>query len=225
MASRFPVIASLSLLAALAFAAPASAVVVHSTPAGGDDYNSSANAGLVYFQIKYDGVRTQAQTGTDFSVGLQVESGVNTVVSLWNTTVSIYTRSVSSTSGANMATNFAAGEMIDLSDFIYRSGNSAYLSYTGGVNDGFALNTSGYLGLKFNDTSVDNKAHYGWARITRTSTGFILNEWAYETVGERAILAGALTSIPEPATAALWMAAAAGVLVTTGRRRGSRNRR
>jgi len=91
--------------------------------------------------------------------------------------------------------------------------------------------TSGYLGLKF---FIHGKAHYGWARLNVTvGVGIyaLLTGYAYETVNNKAILAGktkgndsvaglaasSSNSDPEPATLGLLARGAAGL--ATSRKR------
>ncbi|MET0263374.1 MAG: hypothetical protein ABW223_10785, partial [Rariglobus sp.] len=161
---------------------------------GGDLTVSSVSSTKYSFEIKYGSVKTTALGGTDFGIGLTSES-VGTWVSLWNSSVASNSRT--GPGGDNLTTNFAAGEIIDPLDF-ERTGSS-YLSSGSNANNHFQLNDDGYFGFVFNDTSVDNQPHFGWARVTRITNGFILHEWAYETLANTPIAAGSLSSIPEPA--------------------------
>lgn len=83
-------------------------------------------------------------------------------------------------------------------------------------NDG----VTGYVGLKFE--ILPGETHYGWARFTYndTSNNLVLNDFAYENVAGVGILAGAgAAPIPEPGSAALVAALAAGSIATYRRRR------
>ena len=220
MASRIPVIASLSLLAALVFAAPASAVVVRSEPNLSDTTTISGYSPTVWFSIKDNGLRSTTPNYQYFAIGLQAVDTDGAEIYYQQASVASQVKTTGLTTNYWLADNFAFGEMIDFADF--QSSSAPHLTYRQQANNDFAVGVSGYLGLSFYDSSVDNKTHYGWARITRTSNGFTIHEWAYETVGDLPILAGSLTSlaaIPEPATTATWTAAVAGLLVATGLRR------
>jgi hypothetical protein len=79
-------------------------------------------------------------------------------------------------------TNYGGVQMVDAGSY---SGHSWFFG-------GWAGATNKYLGLKF---LVDGQAHYGWARITVTGTGFgrfltTLTGYAYETTPNRGIPAG-----------------------------------
>jgi len=55
-----------------------------------------------------------------------------------------------------------------------------------------------YLGLKF---QIDGKTHYGWARLSTRTAGYqitaTLTGYAYETIADKAILAGQTVDPPE----------------------------
>jgi hypothetical protein len=80
---------------------------------------------------------------------------------------------------------------------------------TGGQYDGgywffgaWANQTDKYLGLKF---LIDGQVHYGWARMTVTSTGFgnytaVLSGYAYETTPNKGIPAGLESGPDAPST-------------------------
>lgn len=64
----------------------------------------------------------------------------------------------------------------------FRSGSDQHASFGPWVKQ-----TNKYVGLKF---LIDNKFHYGWARVSRDTTGTTLTGYAYETVPGIRILAG-----------------------------------
>jgi len=80
-----------------------------------------------------------------------------------------------------------------------------------------------FLGLKF---TISGQTHYGWAHVTVSGTGSVLNGYAYETVANQPILAGqksgpvveaqdSLLPIPErqPASLALLARGADGLAI------------
>ena len=78
--------------------------------------------------------------------------------------------------------------------------------------------TTGYVGLRF---AISGNVHYGWAQFTYNdiSNNIILHDFAYEDVANTAIFAGDTGVIPEPGSAALFAALAAGSIATYRRRR------
>ena len=108
------------------------------------------------------------------------------------------------------ATEFAAGELIEATDF-QSSGVIQYLFLPGsGVHNQFTLGGgSGYIGFSYVDGS--SLTHYGWALVSINdgindpvlhNYGLTLHEWAYETTANTPIAAGSYSSIPEPASCA-----------------------
>lgn len=61
------------------------------------------------------------------------------------------------------------------------------------------LGVDAFLGIEF---EIDGGTHYGWIRISGSPNAVagVIQEWAYESVPNRSILAGA---IPEPSSAVL----------------------
>jgi hypothetical protein len=57
-----------------------------------------------------------------------------------------------------------------------------------------------FLGLKF---TISGQTHYGWAHVTVSSTGAVLNGYAYETVANQPILAGKASGPVEQAAVSL----------------------
>ena len=57
------------------------------------------------------------------------------------------------------------------------------------------------MGFKFEETPGGAR-HYGWLRMMVNNIGAgEITEWAYESTPDMAVLAGSLTSIPEPSHA------------------------
>ncbi len=86
---------------------------------------------------------------------------------------------------------------------------------------GYAWNTNtdvtGFVGFRF--TNAGN-THFGWAQFTYndgTDGSITLRDFAYEDVPNRAILAGAVVSVPEPGSLALL--AMGGVIAARRRRK------
>jgi hypothetical protein len=77
---------------------------------------------------------------------------------------------------------------------MYYNGVYGSFNFTGG-NWGNASDK--YLGLRF---KIDNKWHYGWARVDITANGsaFIVKDYAYESYPEKHILAGKQVSVIPP---------------------------
>ena len=71
--------------------------------------------------------------------------------------------------------------------------------------DESGVDVQGYAGLMLQFPEEDYATHYGWVDISYSSitAQWSVNGWAYETQADTAIGAGAVQSIPEPATALL----------------------
>ncbi|MET0262143.1 MAG: hypothetical protein ABW223_04545 [Rariglobus sp.] len=117
-------------------------------------------------------------------------------------------RVASLTPYGSFATKFASDSLIESSDFTGSDVIKYLYQPGGGVKNQFTLGgSSGYIGFSFVDSS--SLTHYGWARVSvrdalagivpTPSYEMTLYEWAYETVANTAIAAGAVSSIPEPA--------------------------
>lgn len=66
----------------------------------------------------------------------------------------------------------------------------AFASYTRGRTEHCpwdALHHGAFLGLKF---VINHQTHYGWAHVTATSSGAVINGYAYETVPNQSIQTG-----------------------------------
>ena len=75
-----------------------------------------------------------------------------------------------------------------------------------------------FIGLSFPiGGNAQEFRHFGWVRVTidQPSGTFIINDWAYNTVPNEGVAAGA---VPEPATLGLLAAGAAGVAAMRKRR-------
>lgn len=110
---------------------------------------------------------------------------------------------------AGGATKLSFGNTIDSSRTWYAGGG--ILAY-GGSPAGYWLGTSGYLGLRFDD--VTSGVHYGWAQLSvpEDLSSLTLIDYAYETVRNTQILAGAGTPVPLPGSLALLATGCAGLL-------------
>jgi len=115
------------------------------------------------------------------------------------------------------AEQFLSGELIGGARTF--AGAANLYSETNPTTFDWAPNTRGYLGLR---VQLNGNTLYGWADVTFTKTGAdaymnTLHSYAYEDVANQAIMAGA---IPEPSSAALLVAGAAGASALRRRRRG-----
>jgi hypothetical protein len=103
----------------------------------------------------------------------------------------------------NYAKNFSSGAIIDASAFWLLEGTSegilknkySYCASVGGCHHGGGGDFNakeGYLGLRLN---VNGQTYYGWARIKKitvsnTSASYVLEDYAYESTPNVAIIAG-----------------------------------
>lgn len=122
---------------------------------------------------------------------------------------------------ASYTTRFTDGGTVDAGS-LQSVGTSSAVFYSVPVG-GAAWNTTtpaGYLGFKLSN------GDYGWLYISSLTNGvnssITIRDWAYESVADTAILAGAgiPAAVPEPSTAALMLGA--GVAVALKRRFGKR---
>lgn len=67
--------------------------------------------------------------------------------------------------------------------------------------DQFQIGVPGLMGFRF-QTTVGGADHYGWLRMTVNNTGAgEISEVGYESTPGLAVLAGSITSVPEPSAA------------------------
>ena len=104
--------------------------------------------------------------------------------------------------GTDQIVNLAAGTVINAGgNFVGDA--SASTSHVGAAANQFHIGTPGYLGFVF-ETSVGGPDYYGWAKVVVNNAGAgSIVDWAYESTAGTAIQAGQITSVPEPAMAAV----------------------
>jgi len=181
---------------ALVSAQPAEAKVVY-TPA---DVKIVLNAGLIKFDLNHDGVQ-------DFGLSNKYW----TTSSKWFTTLRVKPlKSANEISGkarrgeGSFAYALAKGDKIGpQAEFHpdYPLGGTMAASDIDGYRSGYWRNATAYLGLKF---VVHGKVHFGWARVkvtpgTRNGYNATLTGYAYETIPNKPIIAGATKGSEEPA--------------------------
>ncbi len=67
----------------------------------------------------------------------------------------------------------------------------------------FLVGAEGYMGFAFESFS-GAPTHYGWVRLCLNDAGTgTIHDWAYESTPNTGIFVGAISAIPEPASAAL----------------------
>lgn len=130
--------------------------------------------------------------------------------------------------GLQVPTAFAAGSSIAPSDIFHDTSGPGELSGNafGGSpawefpDDGTAF---AYLGFQF---FLAGEPHYGYVYLTTTAPppssrvyGLALKDWAYESDPNTPILAGATSSVPEPASAALIAGGAAALALFRKRKK------
>jgi hypothetical protein len=94
---------------------------------------------------------------------------------------------------------------------------SPFVGPNGGSNGYFGfLSGPGLAGFKFVTAS---SMHYGWVRLATSPTNFTVVDWAFESVPNAPILAGATAATPEPSTMALLALGAAGVTALRRRKK------
>ena len=116
------------------------------------------------------------------------------------------------------ADKLSAGETIGSTTPFSNPGENKTLFDEGTpANYDWSVGARGYLGLRFD---LDGSTHYGWAEISinplaGNSFDHTLYGYAYESTADTSILAGA---VPEPSTAMLLVAGAAGAATIRRRR-------
>lgn len=187
---------------------------------------SSASAAVVY----WNPADHQADVGQSFSFDIltgtvTVSGGSSASAFQVSNHDSDYVELVSTASlsnpvvGGNRMARLSSGATIDGSS-PFGGGTFVYFDYEN--DSGYPWNTgvdgtTGYIGLRF---AISGQTHYGWAQFTYNdvSNNIILRDFAYQDVAGAAIVAGA-SAIPEPASATLLLALAAGSVATYRRRR------
>jgi hypothetical protein len=181
-------------LGALASASQAEAKVVY-TPA---NVKVVPNAGLIEFDLNHDGAQ-------DFGLS----NRYRTASSRWFATLQVKpSRSANEISGNGkgdaMAYALAKGDKIDSKAKFhpdYPIGSVMAASSIRGYLYGYWRNATAYLGLKF---VISGRVHFGWARVKvapGTPNGYnaTLTGYAYETIANKPIIAGATKGSEEPA--------------------------
>jgi hypothetical protein len=179
---------------ALVSASPAEAKVVY-TPA---DVKIVLNAGLIKFDLNHDGVQ-------DFGLSNRYW----TSSSKWFTSLRVKPlKSANEISGKAHPLPFAyalaKGDKIGpQAEFHpdYPVGGVMAASDIDGYRSCYWRNATAYLGLKF---VIHGKVHFGWARVkvtpgTRNGFDATLTGYAYETIPNKPIIAGATKGSEEPA--------------------------
>jgi hypothetical protein len=179
---------------ALCFAQPAEAKVVY-TPA---NVKIVLNAGLIKFDLNHDGIQdfglsnTYRTSSSKWFAGLRVKP----------------LKSANEISGKAhplpLAYALAKGDKIDSNAEFhpdYPVGGVMAASDIDGYRSGYWRNATAYLGLKF---VIHGKVHFGWARVkvtpgTRNGFNATLTGYAYETIANAPIRAGATKGSKEAA--------------------------
>jgi len=141
----------------------------------GGSYGSSA-AGAGGYLLELAGTRTTYRADTKYAAGAMIDSSIGTL-------------SDAAASG---------------SGFFY--GDNAFLLKANGTSTstpGQFKNASGYLAFRFSSNTtngVDGNWYYGWIGYTGAESSGTITGWAYNTVADQGIIAGA---VPAPGAAAL----------------------
>jgi hypothetical protein len=104
--------------------------------------------------------------------------------------------------------NLVAGSLVSAAGNFAGSPNGSQ-THIGPAADQFHYNQSGYLAFSFKLSASDPTPSYGWLQFTPSTTGGLVQGWAYESVAGQSINVGA---IPEPASFTLIALSSLGLL-------------